>query len=235
MSSKRLVLRPPSLVNVFPCMGSQAHTTTWPSASTARTRPGSSSVMRSDPRRVMSVRRPGRRSGFNRSHSATTSAGRAVGPDLDPDRVVDAGHELEVGPVELARAVADPDHVGRAVVPIAGEGVHAGEAFLVGEDQRFVAREEVDLVQPLLGREVDAAGRHEAQGAVDLRGDALVALALAGRGDELLVPQVHLGEVGEAALGERPQEVERRRRLLVRGHQARRVRPCAPRPRRSRR
>ena len=33
-----------------------------------------------------------------------------------------------------------------------------GEALLVGEDQRLVARPEVDLVQPLLGAEVDAAG-----------------------------------------------------------------------------
>ena len=123
-------------------------------------------------------------------------------------------------PVELAGAVTDPDHVGRAVVPIAGERVDAGQAFLVGQDQRFVAREEVDLVQSLLGPEVDAAGGHEAQGTVDLRGDVLVALALAGRGDELLVPQVHLREVGEAALGEGPQQVECRGRLLVRGHQA---------------
>ena len=171
----------------------------------------------------MSVSRPGRRSGFNRSHSATTSSGLQCGPDLHADRVVDAGQELEVGPVELAGAVADPDHVGRAVVPVAGQRVDAGQAFLVGEDQRLVAGEEVHLVQPLLGPEVDAAGGHEAQGAVDLRRDALVALALAGRGDELLVPQVHLGEVGEPALGERAQEVERRRRLLVGGHQPRRV------------
>ena len=118
--------------------------------------------------------------------------GRAAGPDLHAHRVVDARHEFDMGPVELTGAVADPDHVGRAVVPIAGEGVHAGEALLVGQDQRLVAREEVDLVQALLGPEVDAARRHEAQGAVDLRGDALVALALAGRRDELLVPQVHL-------------------------------------------
>ena len=79
---------------------------------------------------------------------------------------------------------------------------------------------------PCSAAEVDAAGRHEAQGAVDLRGDALVALALAGRRDELLVPQVHLGEVGEATLRERPQEVERRRGLLVRGHQALGVGPA---------
>ncbi len=80
--------------------------------------------------------------------------------------------------------------------------------------------EEVDLVQPLFGAEVDAAGRHEAQGAVDLRGDALVALALDRGGHELLVPQVHLREVGETSLGEGAQQVEGRGRLLVGRHHA---------------
>ena len=152
--------------------------------------------------------------------------GTAVRSDLDADGIVDARHEFEMRAVELPGAVADPDHVGRAVVPVAGEGVDAGQALLVGQDQRLVAGEEVDLVQALLGPEVDAAGSHEAQGAVDLRRDALVALALAGRRHELLVPQVHLGQVGEAALGEGPQEVQRRRRLLVGGHQAPRVGPA---------
>ena len=46
-------------------------------------------------------------------------------------------------------------------------------------------------------------------------GDRLVAPALGARGDELLVPGVHLREVGEAALGEGAQQVERRRRLVV--------------------
>ena len=95
-----------------------------------------------------------------------------------------------------------------------------GQALLVGEDQRLVAREEVDLVQPLFGAEVDAARRHEAQGPVDLRRDALVALPLDRGRDELLVPQVHLGEVGEATLGEGAQQVQGRGRLLVGRDQA---------------
>ena len=161
--------------------------------------------------------------------------GRAVRADLAADRVADAREELDVRAVELAGAVADPHQVGRAVVPVAGQRVHAGQAFLVGEDQRLVARPEVDLVQALLGAEVDAAGGHEAQGAVDLRRDALVALALGRRRHELLVPQVHLGQVGEAALGEGAQQVERRGRLLVRRDQAVGIRARALRPRTPRR
>jgi hypothetical protein len=55
-----------------------------------------------------------------------------------------------VGAVELAGALADPEHVGRAVVPVAGERVLAGQRLLVAEDERLVAGVEVDLVE-LLG------------------------------------------------------------------------------------
>jgi hypothetical protein len=86
----------------------------------------------------------------------------AAGPDLGADRVVDAREELEVGAVEMAGSIAHPDHVGRAVVPVAREGVDAGQALLIGQDQCLVARPEVDLVETLLRPQVDAAGRHEA-------------------------------------------------------------------------
>ena len=51
------------------------------------------------------------------------------------------------------------------------------------------------------------------------RGELLVAPTLGARRDELLVPGVDPGEVGEAALGEGPQQVQRRRRLVVRLHE----------------
>ena len=41
-------------------------------------------MIRSAPSRVTSVRRPGRRSGFSRSQSATTSAGLQLGPTFAP-------------------------------------------------------------------------------------------------------------------------------------------------------
>ena len=43
-----------------------------------------------------------------------------LGPDLDPDRVMHPPEELHMRPVELAGTLADPKHMGRAVVPIAG-------------------------------------------------------------------------------------------------------------------
>ena len=42
--------------------------------------------------------------------------GRRIRPELDSDRIVDPGEELDVGAAELARALADPEHVRGAVV-----------------------------------------------------------------------------------------------------------------------
>ena len=76
------------------------------------------------------------------------------GPDLDADGVGDAAEELDVGVVDLAGAVADPDEVGRGVVVLharalarerVGRVLHtARQALLVLEQQALVAGEEVD-------------------------------------------------------------------------------------------
>ena len=95
-----------------------------------------------------------------------------------------------MGAVELAGALADPEHVRRAVVPVAGEGVLPGERLLVAEDERLVAGGEVDGVQLGWRLGVDAAGRHEPQGPLDAVGHLLVAAALGAGGHELLVPGV---------------------------------------------
>ena len=223
MSSKWRVLWPEDAWKVLPCIGSQTHTTGRPLSLTARTRGGSSSSTLLAPSRLMSTSRPGTRSGSRRSHSSRTSSGSLDGPSLIPDRVADAGQEGDVGAVELAGAVADPQEVGGAVVPAAAEGVAARERFLVAEDECLVARPEVDLVDGLGFRQVDAAGGHEPQRPVDLGRDLLVAQSLGAGGHELLVPHVDLAQVGEAALGERPQQVHGGRRLVVGGQQAGRV------------
>ena len=70
--------------------------------------------------------------------------------------------------VEPPSALADPEHVRRAVVPLTRERVGAGQCLLVSEDQRLVARVEVDLVELGAAGEVDAARGHEPQRAFDL-------------------------------------------------------------------
>ncbi len=146
--------------------------------------------------------------------------GGGAGSELAAEGVGHPGEEAHVGTVEVPGALADPQQVGRAVVPVAGEAVPAGQRLLVAQEQGLVARVEVDLVQLVLGGQVDPAGGHEAQGPLDAVGDDLVALALPARRHELLVPGVHLVEVGEAPLGEGPQEVEGGRGLVVGGEQA---------------
>ena len=140
--------------------------------------------------------------------------------DLAADRVADAAQELDVGAVEVAGALADPQHVGGAVVPAAGQRVLAGQRLLVAEDQRLVAGVDVDRRQRRVALGVDAAGPHEVQGPLDLGGQLLVAATLRAGRHELLVPRVDPGEVGEPALGEGAHEVQRRGRLVVRLHEA---------------
>jgi hypothetical protein len=136
---------------------------------------------------------------------------------------VDAREELDVGAVRLPRPLADPEQVRGAVVPVAGQRVLAGQPFLVVEQQALVRGEDVDLVQPPLGGEVDPARGHELERALDLGGEQVVAPALGRAGDEVLVPGVHLGQVGVAALRERAQQVERRGGLVVALDHPRRV------------
>ena len=112
---------------------------------------------------------------FAQTLDVVSGGGRA---DLATDRVLDATHELDVGTVELTGALADPDHVGRAVVPLVGEAVLAGQGFFVAEKQCLVAGVEVDAVEALIVGRVDATGAHETQGAFDAVGELLVALAL---------------------------------------------------------
>ena len=145
--------------------------------------------------------------------------GRRGRPELDADRVVHAGEELDVRAVELPRALADPEQVRGAVVPVAGQRVPARQPLLVVEQQTLVARVDVDLVEAALVREVDPARGHERERALDLAGEQLVALPLGRARDEILVPQVHLRQVGVAALRERAQQVQRLRRT-----------GCSPRP-----
>ncbi len=125
--------------------------------------------------------------------------------------------------VELPRPLARPQEVGGARVPVAGRRVASHERLLVVEQERLVARPDVDLVDDALVAEVDADRLHEPQRATDLARDSLVAPSLERARDELLVPGVHLRQVGEAALREGAQQVERGDGLVVRLHHPLRI------------
>ena len=65
--------------------------------------------------------------------------------------------------VEIPGALADPDHVRRAVVPVARQRVAPGQGLLVAQEQRLVRGPHVDLVQRRHGVVVEPAGVDEAQ------------------------------------------------------------------------
>ncbi len=110
---------------------------------------------------------------------ATTSSGVALGPILDATGLPTPDRNSRWAPSSWRVRSPTQSMWAEQSYQLAGQGVPAGQRLLVAEDQRLVAGAEVDLVQPGLGLEVDAAGPHEAQGPVDLVGDGLVALALA--------------------------------------------------------
>ena len=171
----------------------------------------------------MKVIRPGTRSGLSCSHRAMASAPVADGPSLQARGLPTPRRNSTWAPSRAAGALADPEEVGRAVVPVVGEAVLAGEGFLPPEDEGLVAGVHVDLVELRGAVEVDAAGLHEGQRPLDLRRHLLVALPLGAGGHELLRPGVDAAEVGKPALGEGPEQVQGGRRLVVRLHQALRV------------
>ena len=132
--------------------------------------------------------------------------------ELAADRVADVAEVLHVRAVELPGALADPHHVRRHVVGQLGARVDPRHRVLVVEQQRLVAGVEVDAVELV---RVGADRLHEGQRALDLAGQQLVALGVRRLADEVVVPGVHLAQVGVAAGDEGADEVERRRGRVV--------------------
>ena len=120
--------------------------------------------------------------------------------------------------VELAGAVADPDHVARGRVPVAGRRIHARKGLLVAEQQRLVAGVEIGGAQLRVAFQIEPAGAHEVQRFRNAVGQFLVAPRLRGILEEAQHPLMHAAEIGKAAGGECAQQVQRRGRLPV-GHQ----------------
>ncbi|VVN58817.1 hypothetical protein PS685_02935 [Pseudomonas fluorescens] len=126
-----------------------------------------------------------------------------------------------MGAVQLACAVADPEHVCRAIVVIVGQAVAAYEGFFVIQQQRFVGSKEAGFAQ--LRRAVHAAGTHKGEGFIDTVGQLAVFLCQGRVGDEVQVPLVHLVQVGKAALGKGAQQVQGGGGLVIGLQQAFRV------------
>ena len=138
-------------------------------------------------------------------------------PALHADRIDDAAAELHVRAVRLARAVADPQEVagGRHVLARAHGLVLAGQRLLVGQQQGLVAGVEAGgaHLQVLLGGHAEQ--RVDLHRALDLVGERVVARLDRGALHELQLPAVRILERGIAAVEQRAQEIQGRRRLAV--------------------
>ena len=66
--------------------------------------------------------------------------------DLDADRVSHPAQKFDVGTLRLAGPIADPEHVGTAVVPSAGDRIPAGQRLLIAEEQGFTGGVKDQLV-----------------------------------------------------------------------------------------
>src|SRR6266850_793861 len=83
------------------------------------------------------------------------------GAAFQADRVLDAAEIFDMAVVELAGAVADPDHVARGCVPVAGGGIDPRKSLLVTQQQRLVAGVEIGGAQFGMAFEIKPAGAHE--------------------------------------------------------------------------
>ena len=94
------------------------------------------------------------------------------------ERIFDAAAIFDMGVIGLPGAIADPHHVARGAVPVAGRGIDAGEGLLVAEQQRFVAGEEIGRAHFRMQFGIDAAGAHEVERLGETAGEILVAFRL---------------------------------------------------------
>ena len=134
---------------------------------------------------------------------------------FEPDRILDAARIFDMSVVELARAIADPDHVAGGGVPIAGGRIDAGEGLLEAEQQRLVAGVEIGGAERGVDGEGQSAGAHEIERAGNAVGQIGIGLRLRRAADRLQHPLMHVFEAGVAAFGESAQQIERRRRLAI--------------------
>ncbi len=165
----------------------------------------------------MRVRRPGSRSGSSVSSRCSSVSRRHPGADLDRDRVADAAEVLDVRRAHRG-AHAQPREVGRQVVPAGAPRHLSGLRLLVGQHQRLVAGEEVDALE--LAHLHAGQRLHEAQGLGDRLHHALVLDGVGRVLEEAQVPVLGVVEIGEAAVDQRADEVERQRRAVVAAHHA---------------
>ena len=133
--------------------------------------------------------------------------------DLDPDRVRDAAEVLDVGAVCGRRPHADPREMSRQVVPALAAVQESRLRLLVKQVQTFMGRVDVRparLVYRLPGNRLE-----EVQGIGDRSHDRVVFVGHRRMAHPVQVPVFRMVQVGESAVDQRSDEVQRQCRALV--------------------
>ena len=105
--------------------------------------------------------------------------------------------------IELAGAVADPDHVARCCVPVARRGIDTREGLLVTEQQRFMAGVKIGSAQFGMALKIEAARLHEIQRIRNAIRQFLVTTRLRRVLEKTKHPLMHASQIGEPARRER--------------------------------
>ena len=149
------------------------------------------------------------------------------GAAFQANRVLDAAEIFDMGMVKLARAVANPEHVAGCGIGVARRRrsrIAPRQRLLVAKQQSLVRSVEIGGAHLRNGFGIQADGAHETQRFVDAGGQFLIAARLGAVLDEIQHPAMRVFQIGKAAGGKSPDEVERRRRLVVGLQLPRRIR-----------
>ena len=154
--------------------------------------------------------------GFRMSIRRSKRVGVEMRADLQPERVFDAAHELDLRAVELMGARADPQEMRPSNHTIRRSGnrcgsapAHTAGAALHATCKRYVSRI-AGTVSPLMPQ---AAMKASASSILFARYSYRSPSGLPVR--EFKVPLVNPVQVGITALREGAQQVKRRRRLVI--------------------
>ena len=216
MLSKRRVLMPCGVVSVLPCIGSQTHSTVRPvRCGPPRRAAAASSATLSAPMRWISVIRAGLALRIEHVEQADQPVGRHRRADLDAERIVECR-----GGTRRARRRAAPCACRSTGSASTGCTSRGGAGPGGSAPARTAARAPRGYVKKSTRRSTSAStpviATDEVERVADRIDDALVLLRVRRALRERDVPVFGVVEVGEPAVEQRADEVERQARALVR-------------------